>query len=86
MIIYSIYYDEDHVRIEYLRRIEAITAIVIWIKILYFMELVDEVSPLIRSIFKIFEDVMYFTGILTIAMFSLAFSYFMLGRNQLQYD
>jgi len=89
MIILSIYRedeDNNHRAIVRLRKIEAITALIIWVKSLYFLELFDVISPLIKSIFKMFEDVLYFTIILILAMFSFAFSYFLLGRNQLQYD
>lgn len=85
MIIQSIY-EDNHAAIDRLRHMEAITAIIIWVKSLYFLELFDEISPLVKSIFKMFEDVFYFTLILILAMFSFAFSYFLLGRNQLQYD
>ena len=85
MIIQSIY-EDNHAAIDRLRHMEAITASIIWVKSLYFLELFDEISPLVKSIFKMFEDVFYFTLILILAMFSFAFSYFLLGlllgRNQ----
>jgi len=68
------------------REVEALLALLIWTKALYFMQLIDEVAPLVHIIFKVFYDIRYFLVTLVIALFAFANSFYLLGKNQIQYD
>ena len=62
-----------------LRQIEAILCFTIVTKLVYFMQLIDEIAPLVNIIIRIFYDIMWFMIILIIAIFSYANSFFLLG-------
>jgi len=61
------------------RQIEAILCFTIVTKLVYFMQLIDEIAPLVNIIIRIFYDIMWFMIILIIAIFSYANSFFLLG-------
>ena len=56
------------------------------IRIFYFMALIDEISPLVDIIFKIFSDIKYFMLVFILTVIVFAFSFFLLGQNQLDFD
>ena len=56
------------------------------IRIFYFMALIDEISPLVDIIFKIFSDIKYFMLVFILSVIVFAFSFFLLGQNQLDFD
>jgi hypothetical protein len=64
-----------------LRIFESIIAVCIWWKALYYMQLIDQVSPLVSIIFKIFDDILIFVLISAILLFALANSYYLIGLN-----
>ena len=51
------------------------------IRIFYFMSLLDEVSPLVDIIFKIFSDIKYFMMVFILSVIVFANSFFLLGKN-----
>ena len=63
------------------RIFEALTALVLWTKLLYFLQLFDEISPLIQIIIKIFDDIKFFMVTLTVGVFAFSNAFWLLGRN-----
>jgi len=59
----------------------ALMAIIIWSKAFYFLQLIDEIAPLIQIIFKIFMDIRYFMVTLVIAIFAFANAFYLIGLN-----
>lgn len=68
------------------RIIEAIVAVLIWTKSLYYMQLSDHMAPLVLIIFKVFFDIKWFILTLSIAIFAFSNSFYLLGKNQIMYD
>jgi hypothetical protein len=66
---------------ESLRRFEALTAMVLWIKLLYFLQLVDKASPLIRTLFQIVYQTRTFMYTIIIFIFAFAHAFWLLGKN-----
>ena len=54
-------------------------AIIIVIKCLYFMQLVDQISPLVNTIFLILGEIGWFMIVLLIFIFGFATSFFLIG-------
>ena len=69
-----------------MRRLESIAALVVAFKALYFAELIEKLAPIIQTIVKILYDSIGFMIIFLIVQFAFAVSFWLLGRNQLQYD
>jgi len=63
--------------------IGALMAIVIWSKAFYFLQLIDEVSPLIQIILKVFMDIRYFMLTFIIATFAFSNAFYLIGLNQI---
>ena len=79
--------DDVHVKEESsLRVVEAFIAILIWNKSLYFMSLVNEIAPLVTIIFKVFYDILNFMLVLAIVILAFANSFYLIGKNQAQFD
>ena len=76
--------DTEHV--QKMRRIGALAAIFVWLKSFYFFEMNEQMTPIIQTIFKSLVDVLLFGFVLVIAMFSFSYSFYLVGRNQIQYD
>ena len=68
------------------RIIEAIVSVLIWTKSLYYMQLSDNMAPLVYIIFKVFFDIKWFMLTLFIAIFAFSNSFYLLGKNQVMYD
>lgn len=64
-----------------LRVIETITALLIWTRCLYFLQLINSMSPLIQIIFKIFDSIKYFLLTMIIICFAFANAFYLIGRN-----
>jgi hypothetical protein len=69
-----------------LRIFESLTALVLWTKSLYFLQLIGKISPLVQTLFKILDETKYFMVTLFIAGFAFANAFYLLGRNQIQFD
>lgn len=52
----------------------------------YFLGLIDSVAPMIDIIGKIFSDMRWFMVVITIFSYSFAGAFYMLGKNQVDYD
>jgi hypothetical protein len=64
-----------------LRILEAILAIVIVIKLLYFLQLIDQIAPLVNVIILVFEDIGWFIMVFVTIIFAIATSYYLIGQN-----
>jgi hypothetical protein len=62
-----------------MRHIQAVLSYVIVLKLIYFMQLIDDIAPLVNIIIRIFYDIFWFSIILIIALFSYANSFFLIG-------
>ena len=52
-------------------------------KTFYYLKLFDEIAPLIDIILLIFSDIKYFMIIFLISNVAFAFSFYLLGKNQI---
>lgn len=52
-----------------------------WLKSLYYMRLVNEISPLVESIFVIMNDMKYFLLIFIIGIIAFSEAFFVIGKN-----
>jgi len=75
-----------HLEMMWARIISAILAIVVWSKAFYFLQLIDDIAPMVHIIFKVFSDIRYFVLTLVIAIFAFSNAFYLLGRNQIQFD
>ena len=64
---------------ETLRVFESALAIIIIFKLLYFMRIIDYVSPLVNIILLIFNEIAWFMLILIVFMVGFSTSFFMVG-------
>ena len=69
-----------------MRVVVALSAILIWTKLLYFMLLVDAIAPLVSIAIKVFKDITYFLFVMVVALFAFANAFYLIGRNQVQFD
>jgi len=74
-ILYT--FDENNLRI-----IESMLSLVIIIKLLYFMQLIDDIAPLVNIILLIARDIGWFILLLVISMFAFSMSFYLIGKNQ----
>lgn len=68
------------------RVLEAVMAILIWTKSFYFTSHADAIAPLVRTIESIVLEIRYFVLTMAIVIFAFANSFYMLGKNQVQFD
>ena len=66
--------------------VESIIVLFIYFKALFFLQLRDDISPLIGIIFKIIFEIRYFLVTLCFTLFGFSNAFYLLGRNQLQFD
>jgi hypothetical protein len=62
-----------------LRLVCSILSIVIIVKLLYYMQLMDNVAPLVNIIILIFGDIGWFLLVFVITMWGFATSFYMIG-------
>ena len=67
---------------ESVRVLSAILSIMIFGKLMYFLQIIDEVAPLINIIIKIFYDIGWFIIIMFVIIFSFSTSFYIIARNQ----
>lgn len=60
---------------------QAFLSIAIFGKLLYFMQIIDQIAPLIRIIILIFGDIKWFLVVYIITVFAFSNSFELLGRN-----
>lgn len=68
------------------RVMQACLSISIFGRLLYYMQIIDAIAPLINIIFLIFADIKWFFVIFVIIIFAFSSSFQLLYRNQLDYD
>ena len=64
-----------------IRVVESILILAMWFKSLYYMRLVNEIAPLVESIFVIMQDMLYFLLIFAIGIISFSEAFFIIGKN-----
>lgn len=64
----------------------ALVSLLIWLRCLYYMQLSDDISPLVRIIYMIFHDIQYFMVIFIILIIAFSNAFYLLGQNQVQFD
>lgn len=69
--------------IKALRVTETFSQMLILFKTFYYLKLFDEIAPLIDIILLIFSDIKYFMIIFLISNVAFAFSFYLLGKNQI---
>ena len=74
------------VEIKYLRIFEAITALVLWTKSLYFLRIIDEMNVIIEIMIQMIIAIYPFMIVLIVVIFAFANAFWLIGRNQLQFD
>ena len=67
---------------ENIRTLSAACSILIFGKMIYFLQIVDQVAPLINIIIKIFYDIGWFVIILMVFVFAFSNSFYILAKNQ----
>lgn len=65
-----------------IRLVESILIFSQWFKCLYYMRLVNSISPLIESIFVIIQNMLYFLFIFCIGIVAFAETFYSIGKNQ----
>ena len=68
------------------RLLESLLGLTLWTKSLYYFQLVDNISPLIHTIFFTLKSIGYFMVTYCVALFAFANAFYLLGRNQLIFD
>ena len=51
-----------------------------------YLNLIDEISPLIDIIYKIVKDIKFFMALFIIFVICLTDTFFLVGQNQIQFD
>jgi hypothetical protein len=69
-----------------IRRVESVAAILMWMKFLYFFRILSSTAPLVRMIQEIFHDIRAFVVIFFMAIFMMANAFYIIGKNQLQFE
>ena len=65
-----------------LRLIASLLSIVIIVKLLYYMQLMDSVAPLVNIIILIFYDIGWFVIVLVLTMWGFSTAFYLIGKNQ----
>lgn len=73
--------DQSIIHISHVRTVEAFLSVIIIMKLVYFMQLIDVIAPLISIIIQIFIDIAWFMLIFVIIIFAFSYSFYLIGRN-----
>lgn len=76
--------DTSHPKI--LRILESIGILLLSIKSLYYLKLIDDIAPIVDIILRILSDIKYFMVIFVVIVFAFAISFYLLGKNQVDFD
>jgi hypothetical protein len=79
-LILSVYF--FNFSVEWMRWLETMLCLCMWFKALYYLGLVEEISPLIDIIFVIVKDIRYFIVVYIIALTAFIMSFWIMGKNQ----
>jgi hypothetical protein len=72
--------------VKFLRQLNAGLAFILLLQISYLAQLYPNLAPLVTSIFNILDGIVTFTSMLLVCVIAFAFSFFLLGLNQIEYD
>lgn len=61
---------------------QAFLCVSIFGRMMYFMQIIDQIAPLIKIIFLIFSDIKWFVVLYVITVFAFSSSFELLGKNQ----
>lgn len=61
-------------------------SLIVWQKFLYYLILSDKISPLINTIYHVMYDIVWFMLILVINILMFATAFYLIGKNQVQFD
>lgn len=78
-VINAVNIQKDLMEKKDLRLIQSVLSITIIVKLLYFMQLIDQIAPLVKIIQLIFGDIGWFMVIFLVAMFGFSTSFRLLG-------
>lgn len=73
--------DFHQVDVRSVRIVQSILSITIFGKMMYYLQLVDQIAPLVTIIFKVFGDIYWFMVIFILNIFMFATSFFIIARN-----
>lgn len=79
-------YDVFKQSMVYLRECIVCGVIFMFFKLAYFLSLIDDISPLIDIVYRIFYDIGYFLFILFSTGFAFAYSFYLIAQNQKNFD
>jgi len=84
--IVSYFAGKSFILISRLRVIGSILSIIIFVKAVYFMQLIDAIAPIIRILQRMLADIKVFVLLMLAMIFSFTFSFYLVGINQLYHD
>jgi hypothetical protein len=70
-----------HQKSQFLRYLEALAAILLAAKSLYFLEMNAKLAPLVYILFEVFGDILWFVLIIFIMFLAFSSSFYLLGQN-----
>jgi Na+-transporting NADH:ubiquinone oxidoreductase subunit NqrB len=68
------------------RQLNSVLSFVLLLQISYLAQLYSHLAPLVNTIFTILEGIVYFTAMLILCVIAFAFSFFLIGQNQNDFD
>jgi len=68
------------------RNLASLLTCINWVRLTYYMGLVDSIAPFLQIVGATFSGVNTFMVLLVVVMYALANSFFILGQNQLEFD
>jgi hypothetical protein len=69
-------------QLQYKYFLQAALSIAIFLRLFYFLQLIDEMAPLIRIILLVLDDIIYFIVILVILVFAFSNSFYLMFKIQ----
>jgi hypothetical protein len=76
----------QHRQSNFLRYLEALAAILLAAKSLYFLEMNSKLAPLVYILFEVFADITWFILVILIMFLAFSSAFYLLGQNQIQFD
>jgi hypothetical protein len=68
------------------RTLGSFLSLIVFVKTLYYLKMVESLAQHIDVIFKIINSIKFFLVVFLICLISFSNSFYLLGRNQIQYD
>ena len=73
-------------RSQYIRLLAATTSLIIWFKSLYFLKRVDQMNVTIEILLQMIKKTSSFVVVMIVVILAFAQCFWLIGRNQIQYD